>query len=171
MGEKVVVKAKKPSKLFRLLVYFRTGWATYFAFIFAAINTLVITYFLAIENIPVLQNVFPSFGHYVIITAVIGIPVLMSVGYIHFKKTQGFKAESDIRIETNPHQRRILWNTEIMLTVIFRLNTLLIKKLNEKELSNKEISEMNELKEKIQKYVDKRMISATVLNEIDSIIK
>ena len=33
----------------------------YFAFIFAAINTLTVTYFLAIENYPALKAVFPSF--------------------------------------------------------------------------------------------------------------
>ena len=37
------------------------GWGTYFAFIFAAINTLTVTYYLAIENYPVLKAIFPSF--------------------------------------------------------------------------------------------------------------
>ena len=41
---------------FRAWFYFRQGWTTYFAFIFAAINTMVVTYYLAVENIPILQN-------------------------------------------------------------------------------------------------------------------
>ena len=44
---------------FRGWYYFRQGWSVYFAFIFAAINTLTVTYFLAIENYPVLKEVFP----------------------------------------------------------------------------------------------------------------
>ena len=44
---------------FRGWFYFRMGWATYFAFIFAAINTLTVTYFLAIENYPFLTIIFP----------------------------------------------------------------------------------------------------------------
>ena len=171
MKEKTVVKAKKPSIIFRLWVYFRIGWTTYFGFIFAAINTLIVTYFLAIENYPVLQQIFPSFGHYVLITVAIGIPLLISIGYFHFKKTQAFKAESDVRVETNPHQRRTLCNTEVILTVIFRLNELLIKKLTEKELEQTEIDEMNTLKEKIRDYSNQRKISATVIKEIDSIVK
>ena len=46
---------------FRAWFYFRNGWSTYFAFIFAAINTLTVTYFLAIERAPSLQAIFPSF--------------------------------------------------------------------------------------------------------------
>ena len=45
---------------FRGWYYFRTGWTTYFAFILAAINTLTVTYFLAIENYPILKSIFPS---------------------------------------------------------------------------------------------------------------
>ena len=47
--------------VYRSWYYFRTGWATYFAFILAAINTLTVTYYLAIENLPMLKEIFPSF--------------------------------------------------------------------------------------------------------------
>ena len=62
---------------FRGWFYFRQGWSVYFAFIFAAVNTLTVTYFLAIENYPVLKDVFPSFIHYVAILVLIGIPLLV----------------------------------------------------------------------------------------------
>ena len=71
---------------FRAWYYFRMGWSTYFAFVFAAINTLTVTYFLAIESYPVLKEIFPTFIHYVIILAAVGIPILTSIGYVHFKK-------------------------------------------------------------------------------------
>ncbi len=45
---------------YRAWFYFRMGWSTYFAFILAAINTLTVTYFLAIENYSELMAVFPS---------------------------------------------------------------------------------------------------------------
>ena len=47
---------------FRFWYYFRSGYGTYFAFILAAVNTLTVTYYLAIEKFPTLQAVFPSFG-------------------------------------------------------------------------------------------------------------
>ena len=84
---------------FRAWFYFRQGWTTYFAFIFAAINTMVVTYYLAVENIPILQNIFPSFYVYLAITASIGIPLLIFVGYAHQKKTASYKTEADIYYE------------------------------------------------------------------------
>ena len=48
---------------FRAWFYFRNGWSMYFAFMFAAINTLTVTYFLAIERVPFLTTIFPSFIH------------------------------------------------------------------------------------------------------------
>ena len=65
---------------FRGWYYFRQGWSVYFAFIMAAINTLTVTYFLAVENYPVLQEVFPSFIHYILIVGAIGIPLLIAIG-------------------------------------------------------------------------------------------
>ena len=62
------------------------GWSTYFAFILAAINTLTVTYFLAIDNYPVLKTVFPSFEIYILIVTTIGTPLLILVGYISYKR-------------------------------------------------------------------------------------
>ena len=52
---------------FRGWFYFRMGWSTYFVFLLAAINTLTVTYFLAIDNYPFLKDIFPSFEQYVVI--------------------------------------------------------------------------------------------------------
>ena len=92
----------KQNVVFRAWYYFRMGWSTYFAFIFAAINTLTVTYFLAIESYPILKEVFPSFVHYVIVIGLIGVPILISTGYVHFKKSPSFRAESSVTYESNP---------------------------------------------------------------------
>ena len=70
---------------FRAWFYFRQGWSTYFAFIFAAINTLTVTYYLAIENYPFLKTIFPSFEQYILIVVLVGIPLL---GPLFEKKNQ-----------------------------------------------------------------------------------
>ena len=69
------------------------GWSTYFVFILAAINTLTVTYFLAIDNYPSLKAVFPSFELYILITISIGTPLLILVGYSHYKKTLAYTGE------------------------------------------------------------------------------
>ena len=108
---------------FRAWFYFRNGWSLYFAFIFAAINTLTVTYYLAIEKIPSLQIIFPSFLHYIVIVIIIGIPFLVFIGYAHYKRTAAFRSEVDISIETNPYQRRMVVNTESIL----RLNLKFVR--------------------------------------------
>jgi hypothetical protein len=128
----------KKNYFFRAWYYFRMGWSTYFAFIFAAINTLTVTYFLAIENIPQLSSIFPTFLQYVVIISGLGIPILVAAGYLHFKKTSAFKAEADINIEANPHLRRLLTNTDLLLTSYLKLIELIPKITNQENLSKDE---------------------------------
>ena len=107
--------------------YFRMGWGTYFAFVFAAINTLTVTYFLAIENYPILHEVFPTFIIYVIIITAVGIPLLTFIGFIHFKRTPSYRSEASILFESNPFVRRTLINSEFILEINQGLFTLLLK--------------------------------------------
>ena len=139
----------KNSIPFRAWYYFRMGWSTYFAFILAAINTLTVTYFLAIENYPSLKLIFPSFEIYITIIIGVGVPILISIGYAHFKRTQAFKSEIDVMIESNPYQRRNTVNNEINLRMNLQLVQLLTKLLNNEKL---EIKQSNELKELIKTY-------------------
>lgn len=164
------IRAHNPSFTFRIWAYFRTGWAVYFAFLMAAVNTLITTYYLAINNISMLQQIFPTFTHYIVIVAIIGIPLLTGVGYFHFKRSQAFKSESDIRIETNIHQHRMLSNTESILLIIFKWNSLLIKKLNDEKITKTELEQMNVLKRKITENIHNRTVLNKTLTEIDNII-
>ena len=143
---------------FRGWFYFRTGWQTYFAYIFAAVNTLTVTYFLAIENYPLLATIFPTFFHYIVIVAGIGIPLLVLVGYVHFKRSKSFRAEADILIETNPHIRRILQNTEILLPSYLKLTELMVKLSENKKLTDKELQEVSKLQKQLNEHIDKREI-------------
>ena len=139
--------------------YFRTGWATYFAFIVAAVNALTVTFFLAIEEYPLLSVIFPTFFHYVVIIVGIGVPVLILVGYIHYKKSKSFRAEQDVLIETSPHFRRILQNTEILLPAYLKLTELMVKLSENKKLTDEELEEVSKLQQKLNEHIDKREIS------------
>ena len=143
---------------FRGWFYFRTGWTTYFAFIAAAINTLTVTFFLAIEKYPSLSVIFPTFFHYVMIVVVVGVPVLVLVGYVHFKRSKSFRAEADIQIETSPHIRRMLQNTEILLPMYLKLTELMVKLSENKKLTDKELQEVSKLQKQLNKHIDKREI-------------
>ena len=123
------------NKGFRSWYYFRMGWSTYFAFIFAAINTLTVTYFLAIEKVPSLEILFPNFIQYVLIVSGIGTPLLILVGYAHYKRSKAFKSEVDIIVETNPYQRRTIVNTELILEINLKLMEFLIKLSKDEKIS------------------------------------
>ena len=141
---------------FRSWFYFRMGWGTYFAFIFAAINTLTVTYYLAIERVPTLITIFPNFFQYILIISVIGVPLLIIVGYIHYKRTVAFKSEIDVTMESNPYQRRNIVNITLILKSIMQTNQLLLKLSQNEKLSSTEIEEINSKIAEISKFVNSR---------------
>ena len=141
---------------FRSWYYFRMGWATYFAFIFAAINTLTVTYFLAIERYPFLSGIFPNFIQYVVIVSAIGVPLLVVIGYIHYKRTVAFKSEVDVIMESNPYQRRNIVNITLVLHSIIQTNQLLLKLSKNEKLSETEIGEISSKIDEISKFVGGR---------------
>ena len=143
---------------FRAWFYFRQGWSTYFAFLFAAINTLTVTYYLAIENYPILYSVFPSFLIYVFVAASTSIPLLILIGYLHYKKSNAFKAEADIYIESNPHTRRILLNTEMMLKLFDQIINSTIKNSNGEKLTDDEMKKIITTKQELSKYINDNTI-------------
>jgi hypothetical protein len=137
---------------FRGWFYFRQGWSTYFAFIFAAINTMVVTYYLAIENIPILKIVFPTFYAYVLITASLGIPLLIFIGYAHQKKTASYRSEMDVHYESNPHILRTYNDVELNLRLNLKLIDLLITDYEKNNVPNEKLEELLKLKEEIETY-------------------
>ena len=146
---------------FRSWYYFRMGWGTYFAFIFAAINTLTVTYYLAIERVPTLLSIFPNFLQYVLIISTIGVPLLVIVGYIHYKRTVAFKSEVDVIMESNPYQRRNVVNITLILESILKTNQLLLKLSKNEKLSETEIRETNSKIDEITKFVNSRTFKNT----------
>ena len=150
----------KQNFFFRLWFYFRNGWGTYFAFIFAAINTLTVTYFLAIDEYPVLYDLFPTFLHYVIIISSIGIPILIGVGYVHFKRSLAYSAEADIVTEAHPYNFRILpgWNTEVVFPLYLTLSEMMIKWTKDEKLNDADIEKLQVLQDKIQKLLKGEMV-------------
>ncbi len=140
---------------FRGWFYFRQGWTTYFAFVFAAINTMVVTYYLAIENIPILKTVFPTFYLYLAVVASIGVPILILVGYAHQKRTASYKAEADIYYESNPHALRTYNDVEFILQLNLKLTNLLLEDLKIND-DSKEKLELQNLKQEIDDYFKNR---------------
>ncbi len=144
---------------FRSWMYFRTGWSMYFAFILSAVNTLTVTYYLAVEKIPFLTDIFPTFLHYVIIFVTIGVPILIITGYLHFKRTTARKAEVDISVETNPYMIRMLVNSENILKLNLSITEILLKAQNNEKLTDEEMKQISEIQKELKQFMENRDVN------------
>ena len=122
----------------------------------AAINVLTVTYFLAIENYPVLQAIFPTFGHYIAIVVGTGVPLLVLVGYFHYKRSQAYVAEADINIEANPYWYKIPpgWNKEVVFPLYLNMINLMLKMSKNEKLAPDEIQKMSDLQKSLSNLID-----------------
>lgn len=143
----------KKNLAYRSWFYFRQGWSTYFAFVFAAINTLTVTYYLAIERLPALKEIFPSFAIYVIIVSIVGIPLLVTIGYVHMKRSGAYRSEADIGFESNPHFLRLLSNSETVLPLYLKMSQMLLKISSGEKLSQTELDEMKQLQKQLEDHI------------------
>ena len=100
---------------FRFWFYIRQGWSTYFAFAIGMINTVTLTYYLAVENYPALNDVFPSFAQYALVVVAASIPLVALMGYVHYKKSPSYRSDVDIMMESNPYALRMKTNSETTL--------------------------------------------------------
>ncbi len=148
---------------FRGWFYFRNGWSLYFAFIFAAINTLTVTYYLAIEKYPDLNWLFPTFFHYIAIVCSVGVPLLILVGYVHYKRTAARKAEVDISYETDAYKARTLVNTEISMKLNLKLIDIVMKLSNNEKIPDNDYEEIKKLYADLSKFTNDR----TFRNKMD----
>ena len=122
----------------------------------AAINVLTVTYFLAIENYPVLQAIFPTFGHYIAIVVGTGVPLLVLVGYFHYKRSQAYVAEADINIEANPYWYKIPpgWNKEVVFPLYLNMINLMLKMSKNEKLTSDEIEKMSDIQKSLSNLID-----------------
>ena len=146
----------RPKFFPRMWFYFRQGWTTYFAFIMAAINTLTVTFYLAIENIPILKEIFPSFVLYFITVTAIGVPLLIFIGHAHYKKTSFYGSDSDISAESYPYNFKLTPGVqpEAQFPIYLVMLELLEKLIPEEKLTENDKQKIENLREKINKLID-----------------
>lgn len=142
------MKKKLP---FRSWYYFRIGYAQYFAFVLALANMFTLTYYLVITNDPSFKIIFPSFSIYVMVSSIIGVPLLMLVGYAHMKRSHAFTSEQDISVESNPYSYKLApgITRECMAPLYLELLKLGRKSLSDEKLTDDELNELQQLEKKL----------------------
>jgi len=146
----------KKRNAFRAWFYLRMGYSVYWAFLFMGINTLTVTYFLAIDRAPFLKEVFPSFLHYAVVMILVAIPILVLSGFIHYKKIPGYKSDAEVTIESNPYQFKLPpgWWLHVIMPYFRLQSEILMKVAENKKLTDEEISKMNELQKKMDHLIN-----------------
>lgn len=140
---------------FRSWYYFRTGYMTYLAFVLAAINMMVVVYYLAIKNIPALESVFPSFAIWALTVIAAGIPLAIFLGWMHVKRSPAYSSEVDIQVEANPYYYKLppgYWK-EVFAPIWLELLRLNLKVLNKEPLTEEEQKQIKELQKKLENLI------------------
>lgn len=91
----------------RSLFYFRTGYAYYLVFLMNLATTSSVVYYLVVNNVPIMKEIFPSFRAFLLAVVFAGIPLGVFIGYLHFKRLPFYRSELDVQVEANPYAMRI----------------------------------------------------------------
>jgi len=140
---------------FRYWYYFRQGYHLYFAFVFAALNTLVVTYFLAIERAPILKEIFPTFPIYAAVLISVGVPALMFAGFLHYKRMSAFKSEQEVMVESNPFVYKLQpgYQKHVMIPYTLLSSKIILKIATNEKITDEEIKQMHSLQEKMDHLI------------------
>jgi len=93
--------------LARVWYYFRMGYSLYLAFPVGVFNTVVIVYYLLVPNVAQLRLVFSSFLIFLLIAALVAVPMAVGFGWIHMKRSPAYTSEMDISVEANPYYYKL----------------------------------------------------------------
>ena len=146
------MKARLP---FRSWYYFRTGYTTYLAFVLAAINMIVVVYYLAIKSVPALETAFPSFAIWALTIISGGVPLAIFLGWLHVKRSPAYSSELDIQVEANPYYYKLppgFWK-EVFAPTYLELLRLNLKVLNKEPLTEVEQKQIKELQKKLENLI------------------
>ena len=93
------------------------------------------------------------------IVSIIGVPLLVTVGYVHYKRTKAYKSEADVMVESNPYTRRNVVNITILVELTMKLNGMMFKMAKNEKLTSKEIEEIEKLQNDMEKFTSERKFS------------
>jgi hypothetical protein len=149
--------ARKLRFLARLWFYFRTGYSTYLSFLLGAANTLVVIWYLAIGQIPAVQDLFGHFLPFAVAVTIVGVPLAIGVGWIHIKRSPAYSSEVDITVEAYPYYYKLPpgYTREVWAPVYLEL-LIQLKRLLEAQrlLTGEERSRIQALEQKLQLLID-----------------
>ena len=124
----------------------------YFVFVLGVLNTLTLTYYLAIDNYPTLESVFPTFSMYIIIMVMIGVPIVILLGYMHLRRSSAYRSDVEVSTESNPYMYKLPpgIHHEALAPFFYEMLGLLKKADAGEKLDAEEIQNIKNLDKKLQ---------------------
>jgi len=142
--------------LFRAWFYLRQGYGIYWSFVFTGINVMTVTYFLAIERAPFLKEVFPTFIEYIIFLVIVGIPLLVATGFIHYKKLPAYKSDAEVNVDNNPYTYKLPpgYTRKVGYPWQLMMSKILVKLATNEKITDYDIKKIEELQKKMEHLID-----------------
>lgn len=94
--------------LYRSWFYFRTGYNTYVAFFIGFASNIIVIYKLGISENKFLGTYFQSLTIFAILALIVLVPVGISAGLYHMKRTGAYAADASVSTESNPYIYKVL---------------------------------------------------------------
>jgi len=137
---------------FRAWFYFQTGYSQYFTFTIAIVNMLTTTYYLIISQNNEIGKIFPTFSIYVIVSSIIAVPILVSLGFIHMRRSAIYTSQQDILQESWPYNYYLIpgIQKEILAPLLRELLELGRKSLSNDGITTEQTQRLDELVTKLE---------------------
>ena len=141
---------------FRTFFYFKTGYAVYLVLLIGAVNVLTSTYFLAIDNVPFIKEIFPTFEMYVLTAVLVAIPIVTATGYIHFKRVGAHSANVAINMQNNIYNYRFQpgFNLNVFGPAYRMILTCVLKRACSEKFTDHDIEQIDLLRERLKRLID-----------------
>ncbi len=94
--------------MFRGWFYFRIGYNTYLAFLIGFASNIIVIYKLGIAENKILGAYFASLTFFALLALVIMVPLCISIGLYHMRRTGAFAAEASVGTESNPYIYKVI---------------------------------------------------------------
>ncbi|OLB71016.1 hypothetical protein AUI06_04990 [archaeon 13_2_20CM_2_52_21] len=94
--------------LFRSWFYFRIGYNTYFAFLIGFASNIIVIYKLGIAENKILSTIQIGLTFFAVLALLIMVPLCISIGLYHMRRTGAFAAEASVGTESNPYMYKII---------------------------------------------------------------
>ena len=92
----------------------------------------------------------------------IGIPLLVFIGYIHYRRTEAYSSEAEVQVESNPYFYKLApgWQKDVMFPVLNKLIDVMVKNNSNEKLTNEDLKEIIELQRKMDILLKGEMIGS-----------